>query len=137
MRLTVYFPGQLPGVVVSGPCVTVTGPLQLSLATTPASFGGGICEAHDTVTSAGHWVITGALVSLTVIVWVQLALLLQESLAMYVRLTVYFPGQLPGVIVSGPCVTVTGPPQLSLAVTPESSGGGTCEAHDTAASAGQ
>src|SRR5215472_4146425 len=104
---------------MSGPCVTVTGPPQLSVATTPASFGGGICEAHDTVTSAGHWVIIGALVSLTVMVCVQLALLLHVSLAEYVRLTVYFPGQLPGMIVSGPCVTVTGPPQLSVATTPE------------------
>ena len=81
VRLTVNLPGQLPGVIVSGPCVTVTGPPQLSLATTPASFGGGICEAQDTVTSAGHWVITGALVSLTVIICVQLELLLHESFA--------------------------------------------------------
>jgi hypothetical protein len=68
-------------VIVSGPCVTVTGPPQLSLATTPASFGGGICEAHDTVTLLGHCVITGGVVSLTVMVCVQLALLLHESLA--------------------------------------------------------
>src|ERR1043166_9477999 len=98
MRLTVYFPEQLPGVIVSGPCVTVTGPPQLSLAATPASFGGGICEAHDTVASAGHWVITGALVSLTVMVCVQLALLLHESLAVYTRVTVYLPGHLTRVI---------------------------------------
>jgi hypothetical protein len=77
----VNFPAQLPGVIVSGPCVTVTGPPQLSLAATPASFGGGICEAHDTVALLGHCAITGGVVSLTVIVCVQLALLLQESLA--------------------------------------------------------
>src|SRR5437870_3803679 len=136
MRLTVYLPAQLPGVMVSGLCVTVTGPPQLSLATTPESSAGGICEAQDTVRSAGHWVMTGGLVSLTVIVCVQFALLLHASLAVYVRLTVYLPEQLPGVMVSGLCVTVTGPPQLSLATTPESSGGGTCDAHDTVTSAG-
>ena len=61
---------------------------------------------------------------MTVIVCMQLALLLHASLAVYVRLTVNFPGQLPGVVVSGPCVTVTVPPQLSLATTPASFGGG-------------
>jgi len=81
MRLTVYLPGQLPGVIVSGPWVTVTGPPQLSVAITPESFGGGICAAHDTVASPGHWVITGAVVSLTVMIWVQLTLLPQVSLA--------------------------------------------------------
>src|SRR5436309_15156518 len=105
MRLTVYLPGQLPGAVVSGPSLPVTGPPQLSLATTPASFGGGIWEAHDTVTSARHWVITGALVSLTVMVCVQLALLVHESLAVQVRVTVFLPCQFPGVIVTGPSPT--------------------------------
>jgi len=79
--VTVYLPGQLPGVIVSPLCVTVTGPPQLSVATTPASSGGGMSEAQDTVRSAGHWLMTGALVSLTVIVCVQLTLLLQASLA--------------------------------------------------------
>ena len=67
--------------MVCGLCVTVTGPPQLSLATTPESSAGGICEAHDTVRSAGHWVMTGGLMSLTVMVCVQLALLLHASLA--------------------------------------------------------
>jgi hypothetical protein len=53
----------------------------LSLATTPESSGGGICEAHDTVTLVGHCEITGGVVSLTVMVCVQVALLLHESLA--------------------------------------------------------
>jgi hypothetical protein len=75
------FPAQLPGVIVSGPCVTVTGPPQLSLAVTPESSGGGTCEAQETVASAGQWVMTGGLVSLTVMVCVQVTLLLQESLA--------------------------------------------------------
>src|SRR5207247_5932362 len=97
--------------MLSGLWVTVTGPPQLSLATTPESSAGGICEAQDTIPSAGHWLMTGGLVSLTVMVCVQLALLLQGSLAVYVRLTVYLPSQLPGVMVSGLCFTVTGPPQ--------------------------
>ena len=70
---------------MSGPCVTVTGPPQLSKAFTAESSGGGTCEAHDTVASAGQWVITGGLVSLTVIVCVQLAPLLQESVAVQIR----------------------------------------------------
>src|SRR5215471_2344272 len=114
MRLTVYFPGQLPGVVVSGPCVTVTGPPQLSLATTPASFGGGICEAHDTVTSAGHCVITGALVSLTVIVCAQLTLLLHVSVAIQVRVMILWQSVPLEVSLK---LTATVPSQSSRAVT--------------------
>jgi len=67
--------------MVSPLCVTVTGPPQLSVATTPASSGVGMSDVHDTVRSAGHWVMTGAVVSLIVMVCVQLTLLLHESLA--------------------------------------------------------
>ena len=81
MRVTVKLPGQIPDATVSPLCVTVTGPPQSSVATTPESSGGGICEKQDTVWSAGHWLITGAVVSLTVMVCVQLALLLHVSLA--------------------------------------------------------
>ena len=99
---------------MSGPCVTVTGPLQLSLATTPASFGGGICDAQDTVTSAGHWVITGALVSLTVMVCVQLALLLHASLAVQFRVMVLWQSVPLDVSLK---LTTTTPSQSSIAVT--------------------
>ena len=109
-----YLPGQLPGVVVSGPCVTVTGPPQLSLANTLASSGSGICEAHDTVTSAGHWAITGALVSLTVIVCAQLTLLVHVSVAVQVRVMILWQSVPPEVSLK---LTTTVPSQSSRAVT--------------------
>ena len=102
--------------IVSGSCVTVTGPPQLSLAITPESSGGGICEVHDTVTSAGQRVITGAFVSLTVIVWVQLALLLHESLAVHVRTMVLLQSVPLEVSLK---LTASTPSQSSVAVTVE------------------
>jgi len=67
--------------------VTVTGPPQLSEAVTKLIFGAGTNEAHCTVTVAGQ-VMEGGVVSLTVMVCVQVALLLQLSAALYVRVIV-------------------------------------------------
>src|SRR5437867_2835043 len=109
-----YLPAQLPGVMLSPLCVTVTGPPQLSLATTPESSGGGMSEAQDTVRSAGHWVITGAFVSRTVMTCAQLALLLHESLAVHVRTMVLLQSVPLEVSVK---LTATVASQSSLAVT--------------------
>src|SRR5690242_6584711 len=60
----------------------ITGaPPQLSVATTAASSAARIAPTHCTVTSAGTLVITGRVSSLTVMVWIWLLLLPQESVA--------------------------------------------------------
>ena len=65
--------------------VTVTAPPQFSAMVPPWArkllelvAGAGTATAHSTVTFVGH-VITGAVVSLTVMVWSQFVLLLQSS----------------------------------------------------------
>src|SRR5437870_1929708 len=114
-----YLPAQLPGVMVSAPCVTVTSPPQLSLATTPESSGVGMSELQDTVRSAGHRVITGAFVSRTVMTCAQLALLLHESLAVHVRTMVLLQSVPLEVSLK---LTASTPSQSSVAVTVEAGG---------------
>src|SRR5882724_11337963 len=106
-------PAQLLELIVS-PCqLTVTAPPQVSLVVTLLVFGAGTWLAQLTVRLLGQ-VMLGGLVSLTVIVCVQEALLPHWSVARYVRLTTNCPGQLLELMES-PCqVTVTPPPQLSL-----------------------
>ena len=71
---------------------------------------------HTLVLFPEH-VMLGGLVSLTVMVWVQVALFPHGSVARYVRLMLNCPTQLLELIAS-PCqVTVTAPPQVSLVVT--------------------
>src|ERR1043166_5517592 len=115
MRLRTNWPAQLLELIVS-PCqVTVTAPPQSSLAVTLLGFGAGTWPAQLTVRLAGHLRL-GGLVSWMVMVWMQVALLPHRSVPRYVRLRTK-PAQLLELIVS-PCqVTVTGPPQVSLAVT--------------------
>jgi hypothetical protein len=71
--------GQLVPLDTSLTQVTTTDP-QLSLATTRLMSGVGTLVAHSTVTAAGQ-VINGAMLSLTVMVWVQVVVLPQESAA--------------------------------------------------------
>src|SRR5713101_4489391 len=79
----------------------------------------------------------GGLVSLTVMVWIQVALLPHWSAARYVRLMTNCPAQLLELIES-PCqLTVTAPPQLSLVVTLLVSGVGTRLAQRTVRLRGQ
>jgi hypothetical protein len=67
--------------IIESPCqLTVTAPPQLSLVVTLLVFGGGTWLAQLTVKLVGHWML-GPLVSCTVMVWVQVALLPQESAA--------------------------------------------------------
>src|ERR1041384_5694153 len=71
---------QLPGVVTSA-CVPVSGPAQLSVATTAPSLAGGTSAAQSTVVLAGMLVIVGAVRSSTVIVWGALLALPHASVA--------------------------------------------------------
>src|SRR5512137_2462995 len=125
---------QLPGMVWSLWVMTVV-PSQLSVATTAASLGAGTALAHWTVTSAGMPVMTGAVLSLTVMVWIWLLLLPQTSVAVKVRLMTNLLAQLPGMVWSLWVIT-TAPLQLSAATTPASLGAGTALAHWMLTSAG-
>src|SRR5438445_7247278 len=129
-------PGQLLELIES-PCqLTATAPPQLSLVVTLLVFGSGTWLAQLTVRPLGQ-VMLGGLVSLTVMLCVQVALLPHWSVARYVRLIINCPGQLLELIES-PCqLTVTAPPQLSLVVTLLVSGTGTWLAQLTVRLVGQ
>src|SRR5438874_10547535 len=95
------WPGQLLELIES-PCqFTVTAPPQLSLVVTLLVSGTGTWLAQLTVRLGGQ-VMLGGLVSLTVMVCVQAALLPHWSVARYVRLITNWPGQLLELIES-PC----------------------------------
>src|SRR5437867_9547647 len=117
-------PGQLLELIES-PCQLITtAPPQLSLVVTLLVSGSGTWLAQLTVRPVGQEML-GGLVSLTVMLCVQVALLPHWSAARYVRLMINCPGQLLELIES-PCqLTVTAPPQLSLVVTPLVFGAGT------------
>src|SRR5512135_1856978 len=104
---------------------------QLSVAVTRVISGAGTWVMHSKVRSAGQ-VITGAVVSFTVIVWAQVAVLPQLSVAMYVLVTIL--GQVPAQM-SLTKVTA-GVPQLSVATTCVISGAGTWVMHSKVRSAG-
>src|SRR3989442_5877921 len=59
--------------------------------------------------------MTGAVVSVTLMVWLAVLELPHGSVAVQVRVTEYFCGQLPGVVTSAK-VTAGGPPPTSVAV---------------------
>src|SRR5438046_10579702 len=65
-------------------CITTGAGSQKSIAVTAAGFGGGTSASHCTTTFDGQFT-TGALVSCTVRVWVQLALLPARSAAVQVQ----------------------------------------------------
>jgi hypothetical protein len=103
--------GQLPD-ETSPTCVTMTAP-QLSDAVPPAKSGGGTSGSHCTVTFGGH-VIVGGVVSTTVMVCVQVAMLPHASVAFQVRVIVCaFPQPEAAESLK---VTVGVRPQLSVAV---------------------
>ena len=111
VRLTEYACGQEPG-VVSSANVKVTVPPQASVAVGVAKEG---VAGHSMVLGSGNWVMTGAVLSSTVMVWLAVLVLPQGSFAVQVRFTEYFCGQEPGVVSSAK-VKVTVPPQASVAV---------------------
>src|SRR5436309_14574918 len=95
--MTVTLPWRSPVVITMAPCVTVTVPPQLSVASTAASLAAGTWAAHWTVPSGAHWEITGAVVSLTVIESGRAAGREKASDAVVAGGIVNLPGQLPGV----------------------------------------
>ena len=105
-------------------------PLQLSFAVTLA--GAGTSPIHCTVTSVGHPLNTGLVVSCTRITCVQAEKFPQASVARHTRVMVF--GQEPAeVIALNTGVNV--PSQLSFAVT--AAGAGTLPIHCTVTSVGQ
>ena len=79
---------------------------QLSVAVAYPVFDGSVEAVQSTVLPDGH-VITGGVVSSTVMVWTQVATLLCASVAVHVRVIVYSCGHEPGVMLSE-YVTVIG-----------------------------
>jgi hypothetical protein len=114
--------------------VTVVGP-QLSLDVTLPVLTGGTWLAHCTVTLLGH-VIDGGVLSTAVISCMQVAVLPQASVAVYVLTTVKLFGHVCPVVASEE-VTVTAPAQLSEVVTLPGAGGGTPVEHCTVTLGGQ
>src|SRR5437660_10035242 len=98
--------------LIESPCqLTVTAPPQLSLVVTLLVFGTGTWLAQLTVRPLGQ-VMLGALVSVTVMVCVQVALLPHWSVARYVRLITNSPGQFLEPIESHCQLIVPAPPPL-------------------------
>src|SRR5437899_5458541 len=92
--------------------VTTGVPPQLSLAVTLAVSGAGTALAQATVTAAGQ-LIAGGTVSLTVIVWVQVWLLPEASVARKVRVRVNWLTQLLALMLSPTKLIAGAPPQVS------------------------
>ena len=67
------------------------------------------------VEEPGNAVMTGPILSSTIIVWLAVVMLPQRSTAVQVRVTERSFGQAPGVVVSAE-VKSTAPPQASVAV---------------------
>jgi hypothetical protein len=111
-------------------------PLQLSLAVTLSMLGAGTSAAQVTVTFGGQ-VIPGAVMSLTVMSWLQVAELPHSSVARYVLVTKYRFAQVWFEVTSLTKVTIGTPLQLSLATTLFISGTGTRLAQLTVTGAGQ
>jgi len=110
VRVTEYDPAHEPGVVTSAK-VNVTSP-QASVAVGVAKSG---VAGQVMVERPGNAEITGAELSLTVMLCDAVAVLLQPSTAVQLRVMVYEPGQAPGVVTSSK-VSVTALPHPSVAV---------------------
>ena len=93
--------------------MTVTVPPQLSVAVTWESSAAGTAKAHCTVTLPGPLVIVGAVVSTTVMICAQLAVLPLGSVAVHVRVIVLVLPQ-PATMLS--LLVTVALPQLSVAV---------------------
>src|SRR5207247_7422898 len=96
VRVTEYFPAQLPGVVASAD-VRLGAGSHASVAVGVAKLG---LAGHSIVVAGGNAEIAGAAVSVTFTVWLAVLVLPQASFAVQVRVTEYFPAQLPGVVAS-------------------------------------
>src|SRR4026208_1076562 len=114
--------------------VIVIGPVQLSVAVTKVTSGGGTGPLHTMVGAAGHVITGGVTSTVLVIVCTQVALLPHASVALYVLKIVSVQ---PDVLVWSPtCVITIGPVQLSVAVITVMSGAGTGPLHTMVVAAG-
>jgi hypothetical protein len=113
VRVIVYSCGHPPAAVTSA-YVGVTELSQLSVAVALPVLAGSVLAVHSIVTFIGQ-VIAGAVLSSTVMVWTQLLLLPQSSIAVQVRVIVYSCGHPPAAVTSAN-VGVTDISQLSVAV---------------------
>jgi hypothetical protein len=136
VRVTVNLLAQMMLLVTSPTKLNVVAPLQLSVALTPAVVCAGIADAQVTVTAAGQ-VMLGDTLSNTVMIWLQVAVLLQMSDAMNVRVTVNLLAQLTLLVTSLTKLNVVAPPQLSVALTPVVVCAGIALAHVTVTGPGQ
>jgi hypothetical protein len=96
VRVTLYSCGHVPGVVTSLK-VSDGVPSQASVAVGVVNEG---VAGHSTEPGAGKLLITGAVVSVTLIVCDAVEALPQSSTAAQVRVTLYSCGQDPGVVTS-------------------------------------
>lgn len=111
VRVTLYDPAQLPGVVTSAK-VSVKLLPQPSDAVGVAKDG---VAGQKIVEGAGKSVMTGATLSTTLMVCDLVDALPQTSNAVHVRVTLYDPAQLPGVVTSAK-VSVNGLLHASVAL---------------------
>ena len=96
VRVMLYDPAQVP-VVVASAKVRVNALPQASMAVAASNTG---TSGQFIVDGAGRAAITGAVTSCTVMVWLAVEVLLQASVAVQVRVTLYDPAQIPLVVTS-------------------------------------
>src|SRR5687767_11065159 len=96
--------------------VTTGVPAQLSVAVGVPVAAGAVLSSKLIVRFGGH-VITGGVMSFTVIIWLHVAEFPHTSVARYVLVNVNLLGQVIFVMTSPTCVIVAAPPQLSDEVT--------------------
>ena len=117
VRVTEYEPAHCPGVVTSAE-VNVKVELQASVAVATANTG---VAGQEIVVGAGNCAITGAVVSVTVMVCEAVETFPQESVAVQVLMTTREPAQAPGAVVSAE-VNVNVELQASVAVATANTG---------------
>src|SRR5712671_6523243 len=94
VRAMMWLPAQAPGVFASL-CPMLATPLQLSIALAEPVLLGSVEAAQSTLAFGGQ-LISGPVVSLTVIVCTQLEELPQPSVAVQVRVITWLPAHRPG-----------------------------------------
>ena len=134
VRVMTWLPAQLPGASESVEVMLAT-PLQSSTAVAVPVAAGSVEEVQLTVVSGGQ-VMTGGVVSVTVITLSQVLLLPQLSSAFQVRVMTWLPAQLPGASESVEVMLAT-PLQSSTAVAVPVAAGSVEEVQLTVVLAGQ
>ena len=106
----VYSEGQSPGIVESMDESVNGNPHPSDAATENCG-----CDGQLIVAAGGTAKIIGGVTSCTVMVWAAVELFPQASIAVHVRVTLYSPGQSPGVLTSAK-FKLKALPQASVAV---------------------